>query len=80
MSRHIIPYVGKRHGKNVLLPFQLAVLVGLPITYTVVGGSSLHQFVQLVAPSVVLPRFASPLLFGGLQLCLSMVRSGALAR
>ena len=81
MSWHIIPYVGERRGKNVLLPFQLAVLVGVPITYTVIGGSSLREFVGLVAPSVVLPSQMYYLIFGGLQLCLSMVRwrSGALA-
>jgi hypothetical protein len=79
-ARHVA-YVGERRGKNVLLPFQLAVLLGVPITYTVVGGSSLREFVELVAPSVVLPSQTFYLIFGGLQLCLSMVRwrSGALA-
>jgi hypothetical protein len=33
---------GPRAGRWALLPFQSAVLVGLAITYTVVGGDDLH--------------------------------------
>lgn len=55
------------------MPFQLAVLVGIAITYTVVGGDNLAAFVASVAPQVAGGKWGYYLMFGGLQLLLSMV-------
>jgi hypothetical protein len=65
---------GKKRGKAVLMPFQLAVLVGIAITYTVVGGDNLDAFVASVAPWTAGGKWGYYLMFGGLQLLLSMVR------
>jgi hypothetical protein len=65
---------GKGRGKKILLPFQLAVLIGISITYTVVGGQSLHAFAQGIAPNGHIPgTWAFIIMFGGIQLFLSMV-------
>jgi hypothetical protein len=65
---------GKGRGKKILLPFQLAVLAGISITYTVVGGESLHAFAEGVAGGGHVPgKWAFIVMFGGLQLFLSMV-------
>jgi len=68
---------GKRRGKAILLPFQMAVLVGIAITYTVVGGDSLSAFANAVMPpgSAHLPKWGFYLIFGGLQVLLSMLPS-----
>jgi hypothetical protein len=61
----------------VLLPFQLAVLVGIAVTYTVVGGDSLAAFAGFLTPAggAKLGRTSYYLMFGGMQLLLSMVRA-----
>jgi hypothetical protein len=65
---------GKGRGKKILLPFQLAVLIGISITYTVVGGQSLHAFAHGIAPGGQIPgTWAFIIMFGGIQLFLSMV-------
>jgi hypothetical protein len=57
------------------MPFQMAVLVGIAITYTVVGGDNLAAFAASVAPSrPLLGSWAYYTMFGALQLLLSMVR------
>jgi hypothetical protein len=74
---------GKGRGKKILLPFQLAVLAGISITYTVVGGESLHAFAEGVAGGGHVPgKWAFIVMFGGLQLFLSMVseHSGCMSR
>lgn len=67
---------GKRKGKAVILPFQLAVLIGIAITYVVVGGDNLAAFAGSITPpgGAKLGKWAYYLMFGGLQLFLSMVR------
>jgi hypothetical protein len=75
----LLSAAGKRRGKAVLMPFQLAVLVGIAITYTVVGGDNLAAFVASVAPQVAGGKWGYYLMFGGLQLLLSMVRAGRLS-
>lgn len=65
---------GKGRGKKILLPFQLAVLIGISITYTVVGGESLHAFSEGVSHGGYVPgKWAFIIIFGGIQLFLSMV-------
>jgi len=68
---------GKRRGKTILLPFQLAVLIGIAITYTVVGGDSLYAFAELMSPFGVtgVPKWGFFLIFGSLQVLLSMLPS-----
>lgn len=70
---------GKGRGKKILLPFQLAVLIGISITYTVVAGQSLHAFAGGVTPegNRTLGVWAYIIMFGGLQLLLSMVSGSA---
>jgi amino acid permease len=66
--------LGKRKGKLVLMPFQLAVLVGIAITYTVVGGDNLAAFAKGVSPANAnFGNWAYFLMFGGLQMALSML-------
>jgi hypothetical protein len=72
------PAAGKKRGKAILLPFQLAVLVGIAITYTVVGGDSLAAFARGISAGGVsagMPKFGFYLVFGGLQVLLSMLPS-----
>jgi hypothetical protein len=66
---------GRRKGRGILLPFQLAVLVGIAITYTVVGGDSLAAFANHMSPKGTsgVPTWGCYLVFGGLQVLLSMV-------
>ncbi len=64
---------GKGLGKKILLPFQIFVLIGIAITYTVVGGESLHGFTYLVSPTAGVPKWAFFIIFGALQLLLSLV-------
>lgn len=68
-------HAGKRKGRCILLPFQLAVLVGIAITYTVVGGDSLAAFANHMSPHGTsgVPQWGYYLVFGGLQVLLSMV-------
>ena len=68
---------GPLRGKWCLLPFQLATLVGIAITYTVVGGQDLRAFVLHVNPSLELAHWPFYVAFGGLQLVLSLVPSFA---
>lgn len=57
-----------------LMPFQMAVLVGIAITYTVVGGDNLAAFAASVSPAgPLMGSWAYYIMFGGLQLLLSMV-------
>lgn len=49
-------------------------LVGIAITYTVLGGGSLKAFANLVDPTMNVPLFAFIIMFGGVQLLLSLVR------
>jgi hypothetical protein len=65
--------LGPKRGKAVLLPFQLAVLIGIAITYTVVGGDSLHAFATAVSPGLVVQKWVFYVVFGGLQMMLSLV-------
>ncbi|KAF8067258.1 acyl-protein thioesterase 1 [Scenedesmus sp. PABB004] len=70
--------LGERRGRALLMPFQLAVLVGLAITYTVVGGDSLHAFAVSVAPNgaaAAIGKWPYYVMFGGLQLLLSLLPS-----
>lgn len=69
--------LGPKRGKAVLLPFQLAVLVGIAVTYTVVGGDSLAAFAGFLTPAggAKLGRTSYYLMFGGMQLLLSMLPS-----
>lgn len=67
--------LGKRKGKLVLLPFQLAVCIGMGLTYNVVGGQSLAAFAAGVSPfGKVMGNWAYFLMFGALQAMLSLVR------
>ncbi|WIA23691.1 hypothetical protein OEZ85_000385 [Tetradesmus obliquus] len=65
--------LGKNKGKWVLLPFQIAVLLGMAITYTVVGGNSLHAFTTAVNPEIKLRKWVFYIIFGGLELLLSLI-------
>ncbi|WIA19602.1 hypothetical protein OEZ85_005540 [Tetradesmus obliquus] len=67
--------LGARRGKLVLLPFQLAVLIGIGITYTVVAGGCLQAFAGSVGTSgnKVLGTWAYMIMFGALQVALAMV-------
>ncbi|KAF8060318.1 LHT2 [Scenedesmus sp. PABB004] len=69
--------LGKRRGKLVLMPFQLAVLVGIAITYTVVGGDSLAAFSNFVSRggTAYMGKWPFYVIFGGLQLLLSLLPS-----
>lgn len=64
---------GRGKGKKILLPFQIAVLLGIAITYTVVGGDSLYAFTKLVDPGSSVPKWGFYIAFGGIQLLLSLV-------
>eukprot|EP00878_Enallax_costatus_P029335 GHUV01031796.1.p1 GENE.GHUV01031796.1~~GHUV01031796.1.p1 ORF type:complete len:451 (-),score=96.99 GHUV01031796.1:132-1373(-) len=66
---------GRGRGKKILLPFQLGVLVGIGITYVVVGGDSLYAFSHQVTTNVGVPKYVFYILFGGLQLLLSLLPS-----
>jgi hypothetical protein len=72
---------GPRAGKWALLPFQLAVLVGIAITYTVLGAENLALFASNVAPAgtPLLSTTQWAIVFGAGQVLLSMVseRQGA---
>jgi len=70
---------GRKKGRAVLMPFQLAVLVGIAITYIVVGGDNLAAFVASVAPNAAGGKWGYYLMFGGLELLLSMVRMPSMA-
>lgn len=57
------------------MPFQMAVLVGIAITYNVVGGDNLAAFAGAVSTAgPVVGNWAYYIMFGGLQLILSLVR------
>lgn len=66
---------GPKRGKAILLPFQLAVLIGIGITYVVVGGDSLHAFIAIVNPNVLVGKWVFYVTFGVLQLLLSLLPS-----
>lgn len=68
---------GKGRGKKILLPFQMAMLIGMGITYTVVGGESLHAFANAITPAgnATLGTWVYIIMFGGLQFLLSMLPS-----
>eukprot|EP00775_Hariotina_reticulata_P006859 gene6861-7075_t len=68
--------LGKRKGKLVLLPFQLAVLVGIGITYTVVAGSMLQAFAMTSSGGTRhLGTFVYMIIFGAVQIVLAMLPS-----
>ena len=70
----LAPPAGPRAGKWALIPFQVAVLVGIALTYTVLGGQDLHQFIRHVNPSGAgVTMIECIILFGALQILLSMV-------
>jgi len=76
LSKYIL---GKRKGKWALLPFQLAVLIGIGITYIVVGGDNLAAFCRSVSPQRGnFPKWIYYILFGAVQLILSQVGGHAL--
>uniref|UniRef100_A0A383W7B9 Amino acid transporter transmembrane domain-containing protein n=1 Tax=Tetradesmus obliquus TaxID=3088 RepID=A0A383W7B9_TETOB len=67
--------LGPRKGKAVLLPFQLIVLLGVAITYTVVGGDSLRAFATFINPNLSMGRWSFYIIFGAVQLMLSLLPS-----
>eukprot|EP00882_Tetradesmus_deserticola_P000139 GHRQ01000155.1.p1 GENE.GHRQ01000155.1~~GHRQ01000155.1.p1 ORF type:complete len:391 (+),score=123.08 GHRQ01000155.1:506-1678(+) len=67
--------LGRRRGRAVLLPFQLIVLLGVAITYTVVGGDSLRAFALFVNPNLAMGQWSFYLIFGAVQLLLSLLPS-----
>eukprot|EP00882_Tetradesmus_deserticola_P022414 GHRQ01024318.1.p1 GENE.GHRQ01024318.1~~GHRQ01024318.1.p1 ORF type:complete len:288 (-),score=46.80 GHRQ01024318.1:497-1360(-) len=67
--------LGRRRGRAVLLPFQLIVLLGVAITYTVVGGDSLRAFALFVNPHLAMGQWSFYLIFGAVQLLLSLLPS-----
>lgn len=71
LTTHLL---GKNLGWWSLVPFQNMVLVGICITYTVVGGDDLHGAVaELVPAGQAPPAWAFYLIFGGAQLLLSQL-------
>ncbi|GBF95714.1 lysine histidine transporter 1-like [Raphidocelis subcapitata] len=64
---------GPRAGRWALLPFQAAVLVGLAITYTVVGGDDLHAIVADYKGASSPPTWVFYVVFGGAQVLLSQL-------
>lgn len=65
---------GPRAGRWALLPFQTAVLVGLAIVYTVVGGDDLHAVAADHAPrGRAPPQWACYAAFGAAQALLSQL-------
>ena len=56
---------GPRAGRWALLPFQAAVIIGISITYTVVGGDDLRAIVADYAPASTPPAWACYAAFGG---------------
>lgn len=66
---------GPRAGKWALVPFQTAVLVGIAITYTVVGAEDLDAIVKDYSPAgaPAVPSWACFVIFGGLQVLLSQL-------
>uniref|UniRef100_A0A383VWF1 Amino acid transporter transmembrane domain-containing protein n=1 Tax=Tetradesmus obliquus TaxID=3088 RepID=A0A383VWF1_TETOB len=65
--------LGPRKGKLALLPFQLIVLIGVAITYTVVGGDSLRAFAHFITPNLAMGKWSFYIIFGAVQLMLSML-------
>jgi len=70
LTRYLL---GRRAGWWALVPFQMAVLVGICITYTVVGGDDLFSAVAELAPGMKLPLWSFYLMFAGAQLILSQL-------
>lgn len=66
----------KRLGTWTLLPFQMAVLVGMALTYTVVGAEDLKQLVGILSPDTHLSLWTYLVAFGAVEVLLSMVRAG----
>lgn len=64
----------KRLGTWTLLPFQMAVLVGMALTYTVVGAEDLKQLVGILSPDTHLSLWTYLVAFGAVEVLLSMVR------
>ncbi|KAI8470815.1 MAG: amino acid transmembrane transporter [Monoraphidium minutum] len=66
---------GKRAGTWSLLPFQVIVLVGIAITYTVVGADDLFAVVKDYSPAgaPVIPMWGCFLIWTGLQVLLSQL-------
>jgi hypothetical protein len=56
---------GPRAGRWALLPFQAAVLVGIAITYTVVGGDDLHAIAADHSGAAAPPAWVFYVAFGG---------------
>jgi len=69
--------LGPRAGKWALLPFQLAVLIGIAITYTVLGAQNLALSASHVAPAEtqMLSSMQWAIVFGATQVMLSMLPS-----
>ncbi len=44
----LLEIAGPKLGKWIIMPPQLIVMIGLGITYSVTGGSSLHNFYTIV--------------------------------
>lgn len=73
-----MPHTGKGRGRKILLPFQLAVLLGMSITYVLVGGENLMAFAKAITPAGgdSLGKYAYIIMFGCVELFLSMVSVG----
>jgi hypothetical protein len=56
---------GRRAGKWALLPFQAGVLIGIAITYTVVGGDDLFAIIKDCVPGAKVEPWMMYLAFGG---------------
>jgi hypothetical protein len=71
---------GKNRGRKILLPFQLAVLLGMSITYVLVGGENLMAFAKAITPAggASLGKYAYIIMFGCVELFLSMVSRAVL--
>ena len=64
---------GPRAGKWALQPFQLAVLIGIGVTYTVVAGNCMSAFSQHVTSSGSINLLGGMMIFGIMQMLLSLV-------
>jgi hypothetical protein len=67
------PCSGPVAGKWALQPFQLAVLVGIGVTYTVVAGTCLAAFSEHVTSSGGINLLGGMLIFGIMEVLLSLV-------
>eukprot|EP00884_Botryococcus_braunii_P006433 jgi/Botrbrau1/15791/Bobra.4_1s0142.1 len=68
--------LGDRWGTWLLLPFQITLFVGIPITYTVTGAQSLQKVVALLNPGAHNPGVSVWIVvFSAVQLIVIQIRS-----